>query len=109
MSNIVHEHARCYLSDFFGDITGTARWQVFLTMNAPAASFPTAPNRFEPLLTPVDAGLYLGVHQKTAIRMAREGSIPALRVGAKHWRFRRSDLEKWAADRVTSARQPEAE
>jgi excisionase family DNA binding protein len=30
-----------------------------------------------------------------AIRMARERTIPALRVGEKHWRFRRSDLEMW--------------
>jgi excisionase family DNA binding protein len=73
------------------------------------APFPIAPNRFEPLLTPVDAGAYLKVHPKTAIRMAREGSVPALRVGAKHWRFRRTDLEKWASDRVKSGRQPEAE
>jgi PTS system nitrogen regulatory IIA component len=67
-----------------------------------SAPFPIAPNRFEPLLTPADAGLYLGVHQKTAIKMAREGSIPALRVGEKHWRFRRTDLESWVEQQVKS-------
>jgi excisionase family DNA binding protein len=55
----------------------------------------------ESLLTPDQAGEYLGVHQKTAIRLARQGEIPALRVG-KHWRFRGSDLELWAEDRVKS-------
>jgi excisionase family DNA binding protein len=77
-------------------------------MNAPAASFPTAPKSFEPLLTPVAAGVYLGVHEKTAIRMAREGSIPALRLG-KHWRFRRSDLESWVESQVKSQCQPDVE
>jgi excisionase family DNA binding protein len=61
--------------------------------------------RFEALLTPSQGGAYLGVHEKTAIRMAREGELPALRIG-KHWRFRRSDLEAWAATRVESRRQP---
>jgi excisionase family DNA binding protein len=78
-------------------------------MQVQTAPLPSAPNRFEPLLTPADAGLYLGVHPKTAVRMAREGSIPALRVGAKHWRFRRSDLEIWAEQQVRSPRQPDAE
>jgi PTS system nitrogen regulatory IIA component len=68
-----------------------------------SAPLPTAPNRFEPLLTPADAGRYLGVHQKTAIKMAREGSIPALRVGENHWRFRRTDLELWVEQQVKSA------
>jgi excisionase family DNA binding protein len=78
-------------------------------MTFQTAPLPIAPNRFEPLLTPADAGVYLGVHPKTAIRMAREGSIPALRVGAKHWRFRRTDLELWTEQQVKSPRQPEAE
>jgi hypothetical protein len=40
------------------------------------AAYPTITDRFEPLLTPADAGVYLGVHPKTAIRMARERIIP---------------------------------
>lgn len=60
---------------------------------------------FDPLLTPIEAGAWLQVHQKTVIRMAREGSVPALRLG-KHWRFRRSDLEGWVESRVKSPRQP---
>lgn len=46
---------------------------------------------WEPLLTPEEAAAYLRIHPKTVIRMARNRTIPALRLG-KHWRFRRSDL-----------------
>lgn len=74
---------------------------VLALMSAGSLSFPIAPNHFEPLLTPVEAATWLGVHEKTAIRMARGGELPALRIG-KHWRFRRSDLESWAAQRVRS-------
>jgi excisionase family DNA binding protein len=58
---------------------------------------------------PADAGVYLGVHPKTAIRMARERTIPALRVGEKHWRFRKSDLVAWVDQQIKSPRQPESE
>ena len=60
----------------------------------------------EALLTPEEAGAYLRIHEKTAIRHAREGTVPALRLG-KHWRFRREDLTAWAAAQVQSTRQPE--
>jgi excisionase family DNA binding protein len=60
---------------------------------------------WEPLLVPAEAAAYLGVHSKTAIRMARQHHIPAIRVG-KHWRFRRSDLIEFAASQVESTRQP---
>jgi excisionase family DNA binding protein len=63
---------------------------------------------FEPLLTPVEAASFLRIHQKTAIRLAREGDLPGLRIG-KHWRFRSSDLAVWAESKVGSSRQPEAE
>lgn len=65
----------------------------------------TTPNYLEPLLTPVDAGNFLGIHEKTAIKMARLRQLPALRLG-KHWRFRRADLASWAEDQVQSTRQP---
>jgi excisionase family DNA binding protein len=71
------------------------------------AAYPTITDRFEPLLTPADANVYLGVHPKAAIRMARERIIPALRVGEKHWRFRRSNLEMRVEQQVRSPRQPD--
>jgi len=63
------------------------------------------PITFEPLWTPKDAGIYLGIHEKTVIKMARLGQLPALRLG-KHWRFRRADLVAWAESQVQSTCQP---
>ena len=60
----------------------------------------------EPLQTPEEAASYLRVHPKTAVRMARNRKIPALRLG-KHWRFRSSDLAAWAASQVKSTCQPD--
>jgi len=60
---------------------------------------------FEPLMTPQEAAAFLRIHQKTAIRLAREDELPALRIG-KHWRFRSADLARWAASKVGSACQP---
>ena len=37
------------------------------------------------------AAILLGVHEKTLQRMAREGRVPAIRVG-KFWRFRKTVL-----------------
>jgi excisionase family DNA binding protein len=62
---------------------------------------------WEPLLTPEEAGAYLRVHQKTAIRYAREKRIPAIRLGGKLWRFRSSDLTAWAASQIESGCQPD--
>jgi excisionase family DNA binding protein len=61
---------------------------------------------WEPLQTPNEAAAYLRVHPKTAIRLARERQIPALRLG-KHWRFRRSDLDAFVAAQVQSTCQPD--
>jgi excisionase family DNA binding protein len=61
---------------------------------------------WEPLKTPQEAAAYLRIHPKTAIRMARNRQLPAIRLG-KHWRFRSSDLTAWAASRVQSACQPD--
>jgi excisionase family DNA binding protein len=59
-----------------------------------------AQSRFEPLLDPKQAAALLRVHQKTLVRLAREGRVPAIRV-AKHWRFRASTLNLWLAGQET--------
>jgi len=61
---------------------------------------------WEPLQTPQEAAAYLRVHPKTAIRLARERRIPAIRLG-KHWRFRRADLDAFGATQVQSTCQPD--
>ena len=44
---------------------------------------------FEPLLKTEQAASLLGVHPKTLQRLAREGKVPARRIGDL-WRFRAS-------------------
>ena len=51
-------------------------------------------NQFEPLLSDAQAGELLGLHPKTVQRLARTGSLPAVRVG-RYWRFRASALNAW--------------
>jgi excisionase family DNA binding protein len=46
------------------------------------------------ILTSDDAAEYLRIHKKTACRLAREGKIPARKLGG-NWRFLRADLTNW--------------
>jgi excisionase family DNA binding protein len=45
-------------------------------------------------LTPIEAGLYLNLHVRTIYHLAKNGLIPALRVG-RRWRFKKAALEEW--------------
>ena len=49
---------------------------------------------FEPLLSDEQAGELLGLHPKTVQRLARNGELPAVRIG-RYWRFRASALNQW--------------
>ncbi len=40
-------------------------------------------------LTPIEAGLYLNLHVRTIHRLAKNGLIPALKVG-RRWRFKKA-------------------
>lgn len=46
------------------------------------------------LLRVGDVAAWLHYHPKTVQRMAKQGTIPAKRVGGE-WRFLRSELERW--------------
>jgi excisionase family DNA binding protein len=64
---------------------------------------------FEPLLSDEQAARLLGgLHVKTLQRMARDGEIPAFRVG-RYWRYRASQLEVWLQARsgINSQSQPD--
>jgi len=53
------------------------------------------------VLNPKDAAQFLGIHEETLRRLARERKIPGYKVGGV-WRFNRSSLMKWAeAQQVT--------
>jgi excisionase family DNA binding protein len=50
---------------------------------------------FEPLLDDEQAVQFLGgIHPKTLQRMARNGEVPAYRIG-RFWRYRASELDDW--------------
>lgn len=46
-------------------------------------------------LTPPDAARYLGIHEETVRRLAREGKLPGFKVGGV-WRFSRKTLHQWS-------------
>jgi excisionase family DNA binding protein len=78
--------------------------KVFCVSSSEAATLaPTV--TFEPLINPAEAGSLLGVHAKTAIKMARAKLIPGIRIG-KHWRFRASWLNAYIANQLQSSGQP---
>jgi excisionase family DNA binding protein len=49
---------------------------------------------FEPLVDSRTAAAAFGIHYKTLERMAREGLVPAAKVG-RSWQFRMSVLSDW--------------
>jgi|SaaInlStandDraft_6_1057023.scaffolds.fasta_scaffold289105_1 excisionase family DNA binding protein len=57
------------------------------------------PSQTPSVLTATEAGEYLKMHTKTVCRLARDGNIPAKKVG-KEWRFLRSVLDRWQAEQT---------
>jgi excisionase family DNA binding protein len=51
-----------------------------------------------PIMTIAEASQYLGLHELTVRRLAREGAIPALKLG-RQWRIKRDLLERWIEQR----------
>jgi len=49
------------------------------------------------VMTSVEAAEYLKMHVKTVCRLAKEGKIPARKVGSE-WRFLRSVLDNWLTE-----------
>jgi excisionase family DNA binding protein len=49
---------------------------------------------FEPLLTAEETAVHLRCHLKTVQKMAREGRMPSIRRGKRHF-FRLSELDDW--------------
>jgi excisionase family DNA binding protein len=46
------------------------------------------------IMTIAEVAEYLGLHELTVRRLAREGAIPALKLG-RQWRVKRDLLEGW--------------
>jgi excisionase family DNA binding protein len=53
---------------------------------------------FEPLLNLQEAARLLGMHWKTLEILARQGTVPAVKLG-KRWRFRASSINDWLTAR----------
>ena len=58
--------------------------------------------KFEPLLDSEQAAALLQIHPKTLQKMARQGRVPAHRIGDL-WRYRASELDEWLRSRVVSS------
>jgi excisionase family DNA binding protein len=57
---------------------------------------------FEPLVDAGEIAELLVLHPKTVQLMARQGKIPAIRIG-KFWRFRKSEIDHWLRCEVNCA------
>lgn len=53
------------------------------------------------ILDAKDVSEYLHVHLFTVHKYAREGKIPAFKIGAD-WRFHRKSIEKWISEKEQS-------
>jgi PTS system nitrogen regulatory IIA component len=64
---------------------------------------PSSP-AIEPLIDANEAAELLGIHPVTLCEMARQGRIPAIKIG-RVWRFRPSSLNRWLSEREQRQRQ----
>jgi excisionase family DNA binding protein len=69
------------------------------TLGAAGGSQPE--RNWEPLLTPIEAAELLRLRPKTALRITCSHDVPAIRLGI-NWRFRCSDLTRWAESQIES-------
>ena len=51
-------------------------------------------DKADPMMTLDEVAEYLHIHSLTARRLAREGAIPAFKVG-RQWRIKRESLDQW--------------
>ena len=51
----------------------------------------------DPIMTVDEVAEYLNLHPLTVRRLARDGEIPAFKVG-RQWRIKRDLLDRWIAD-----------
>jgi excisionase family DNA binding protein len=54
------------------------------------------------IMTAKEVASYLHIHPLTVHKYAREGKIPAFKIGTD-WRFHKKYLEKWIMQKVSSS------
>jgi excisionase family DNA binding protein len=58
------------------------------------------------ILTVSDVAEYLRMSEAKVYRLAKEGSLPVIRIG-KSWRFRKDLLDEWISQCTESALKPD--
>ena len=56
-------------------------------------------NADDEILTLDEVAAYLKAGRRTVYRLAANGQIPAFKLGGT-WRFRRTELDRWIANRI---------
>lgn len=59
------------------------------------------------ILTLDEVSVYLKAGKKTVYRLAQQGEIPGFKLGGT-WRFRRTELECWIAEKIDASRRSAA-
>ena len=77
------------------------KYAAALSIHEPVSPGPPTQPDFERVLNTEEAAALLQIHPKTLQRMARQGTVPAFRIGDL-WRFRASDLDEWLRSGVSS-------
>ena len=54
-------------------------------------------NKPDPIMTVDEVAEYLNLHPLTVRRLARDGEIPAFKIG-RQWRVKRELLDKWIVE-----------
>ena len=57
------------------------------------------------ILTIEEVARYLRVSERTVYDWAQKGEIPSGKIGTV-WRFKKSEIEKWVNDRLSSSEKP---
>ena len=58
----------------------------------------TVVDKATPIMTVEEVAKYLSLHPLTVRRLARDGEIPAFKIG-RQWRVKKALLERWIAER----------
>lgn len=56
-------------------------------------------NKNKEIMTTKEVAEYLGIHPLTVHKYAREGKIPAFKIGTD-WRFHKRYIEKWIEEKL---------
>src|SRR5690348_15344458 len=88
-----------------GQLAQSARW----SGATPFSNRTESNSRPESYVDAKEGAVFLRMHPKTLMRLAREGSVPAYSFSEgtrRHWRFLLSELDTWMRSKVNSNAHP---